>query len=605
MARHRFDGCAAALLLVLASLATFAPAWSQSADARLVEPEAATGRAAKPAVIARHHMIVTANPYATDAGLEILRAGGSAVDAAIAAQMVLALVEPQSSGLGGGAFLISRDAQSGALETIDGRETAPKGARPERFLRPDGSVGAFADLVTSPLSVGVPGVVRALELAHKRHGKLPWARLLERGILLAENGFLVSPRLSALLTAQGAAYFNAEARALYFDPSGAVRPAGTMLANPALAATLRTIASGGADAFYSGALASTMIAALDEAPGHANDMTLDDVAAYEAKVRAPVCQPYRGYRICSMGAPSSGGVTMGMVLAMFEAAKAPVASSAAVPAPSDASRVFADDVSDIALLVEAEKLAYADRDKFIADPAFVPQSADLLDGAYLAARAKLIDPAHPIVKATPGSPPLKGAARLGTDGTVERPGTSHLSILDDDGNAVAMTTSVQTGFGSGIMAGGFLLNSELTDFSFKPADADGAPIANRVEGGKRPRSSMAPTIILDPAGQLFAILGSPGGNRIILYNLKAIVCLIDWHCTPELASGLPNFGSRNGPLEVEAGTQAESRLGAALQGRGAAVTPVEMTSGLGIIELHDGVIEGAADPRREGTVEGD
>ena len=579
-----------ALLLAVPALAQLAP------DAKQAAPEAATGLNTKPAVSARHHMVVAANPYAAEAGLETLRAGGSAVDANIAVQMVLGLVEPQSSGLGGGAFLVHWDEKARALSTIDGRETSPRAAKPDRFLLSTGQPMPFDDVTLSPLSVGVPGVVRALGVAHQRYGKRPWASLFERAIDLADNGFTVSPRLSALLAAQGAKSFNVAARKLYFDDAGQARPAGYLLTNPAYAATLRTLAAQGAQAFYEGALPASIVAALS------NDMTLDDFAQYQAKDRDPVCPPFRGYKICSMGPPGSGAITVGMALGMLEAKLAAPPSHSM---PADVNALLHDEISEIRLLIEAEKLAFADRDQFIADPDFVSQAGNLLDPAYLASRALLIDPANPMQKAQPGSPPLKSGALFGIDATHERSGTSQVSILDDDGNAVSMTTTVQTAFGSGIMVGGFLLNSELTDFSFKPVDDAGVVIANRIEGGKRPRSSMAPSILFDPKGDLFAVLGSPGGSRIILYNLKAIICLIEWHCSVQQAASLPTFGSRNGPVEVEVGSPAQTDLGAALTASGATVTPVDMTSGLGIIERRGSELEGAADPRREGAALGD
>lgn len=604
--RPRLDHAGVRVLMIaaIAVLAAGAAPAEPVVDLRQLEPEAATGRVEKPAVTARRHMVVAANPLAADAGLDVLRAEGSAVDAAIAVQMVLALVEPQSSGLGGGAFLVTFDQAAQTVTTIDGRETAPRAAAPTWFLAADGRPRAFQEIVTSPLSVGVPGVVRALAMAHVRHGRLPWARLFDRAIALAEGGFAVSPRLNALLAAQGASYFDASARALYYDASGAPWPAGTLLKNPALAASLKAIAAGGADAFYSGAIAEAILAAL-AGPQGPPAMTASDLATYAAKWRDPVCPAYRAYRICSMGAPSSGGIAMGMVLGMAQAYAGPKDAPGRERGPAEAAAVLAERMADIALLAEAEKLAYADRDQYVADPEFAPQAAALLDPAYLAARAKLIDPARPMTRAEPGQPPFKSGAVYGLDATVEQTGTSHVSIVDGAGNAAALTTSVQTAFGSGRMAAGFLLNSQLTDFSFKPADTAGMPVANRIEGGKRPRSSMAPTIIFDPAGKLFAVLGSPGGNRIILYNLKAIVCLIDWACSADLAAGLPGFGSRNGPLEVEQGTAAEAVLGPALAASGATVKAVDMTSGLAIIERHGDAWSGAADPRREGAAVGD
>lgn len=584
----------AALLLVAAAVSQARAQFVH--DAKQSAPELPSGISAKPTVISHRHMVVTANPYASQAGLEILRAGGSAVDATIAVQMVLGLVEPQSSGVGGGAFVVHWDEKAHALTTIDGRETAPRSAQPDRFLLSTGEPMPFDDVVLSPLSVGVPGVVRALALAHRKHGKLPWARLFERAIALAENGFTVSPRLETLLRAQKASSFNAAARKLYFDDAGNPRPAGFTLANPAYAATLRLLADDGVAAFYSG----TLPQAISEAVSGA--LTPEDFAAYEARERAPVCPPFRDYLICSMGPPSSGGVTVGMVLGMLEAR---VAASHDHPVPANTSALLQDEIGEIRVLIEAEKLAYADRDQYIADPDFQPQSTNLLDKAYLASRAQLIDPAHPMKKALPGTPPLKSGRLYGRDATKEGHGTSHVSILDGDGNAVSMTTTVQTAFGSGIMVGGFLLNSQLTDFSFKPVDDAGLPIANRIEAGKRPRSSMAPTVILDPKGDLLAVLGSPGGSNIILYNLKSIVCLIEWHCTIQQAAELPTFGSRNGPVEVERGTTAQTSLGAAITASGSPVNAIEMTSGLSIIERAQGQLRGAADPRREGVALGD
>jgi gamma-glutamyltranspeptidase / glutathione hydrolase len=587
---------AALAALLLASVAAGSAHAQLAPDARQAAPELPSGSTVKPTVVASRHMVVTANPYASQAGLDILRSGGSAVDATIAVQMVLGLVEPQSSGLGGGAFILHWDEKTHALTSIDGRETAPHSARPDRFLLSTGEPMPFDDVVLSPLSVGVPGVVRALELAHSRHGKLPWARLFDTAMALAENGFTVSPRLEALLRAQKASSFNPAARQLYFDDAGNPRAAGSTLTNPAYAATLRRIATEGAQAFYTGALPQAMSEAVSGA------LTPEDFAAYEAKPREPVCPPFRGYGICSMGPPSSGGITVGMVLGMLEAR---VAANHDHPTPSSTTALLHDEIGEIRVLIEAEKLAYADRDQYIADPDFQPQSSNLLNKAYLAARASLIDPARPMTKALPGTPPLKSGHLYGRDATREGHGTSHVSIVDDDGNAVSMTTTVQTAFGSGIMVGGFLLNSQLTDFSFRPVDASGLPVANRIEPGKRPRSSMAPTIILDAKGDLLTVLGSPGGSNIILYNLKSIVCLIEWHCSVQQAAELPTFGSRNGPVEVERGTVAEAGLGAQIRASGAAVSAIDMTSGLSIIERAAGELRGAADPRREGAALGD
>ena len=577
------------------------PAFPQQAtpDARQAAPEASTGSAFKPLVIAHRHMVVAANPYASQAGLEILRAGGSAVDAAIAVQMVLNLVEPQSSGIGGGAFLLTYNARTGAVESIDGRETAPAAARPDRFLLPDGTERPFDDAVNSGLSTGVPGVLAALKLAHERGGKLPWMRLFEPAIKLATDGFVVSPRLATLLAGQGPDGFNIEAKAYFFDMDGHPRKAGETLRNPAFAATLRAIAEGGPEVFYKGAVGSQIIAALKLAPHVAGDMTPADLAGYTAKSRDPVCVPYRGAKVCGMGPPSSGGTTVGMTLEMLEdVPPPPVRPPALLDHPLETAW-------EVLAIAEAEKLAFADRDQYIADPDFVPQPSALTDSSYLGARARLIDIAHPMAKAIPGTPPLKAGWLYGVDATIEHSGTSHISIVDDDGNAVSMTTSIETVFGSRLMAGGFLLNNQLTDFSFKPVDDKGWPIANRVEPGKRPRSSMAPTIMLGGDGKLAAVLGAPGGSRIILYDVKAIVCLLAWSCNAEEAADLPNFGSRNGPFEVEQGTSAETILGPAAAAAGEAVKAVEMNTGMHIIVRHGDRLEGGADMRREGVALGD
>jgi gamma-glutamyltranspeptidase / glutathione hydrolase len=596
-------------LLLSGMISAATPALAQSAagtDTKQVAPEAATLSAVKPLVTAHRHMVVAANPYASQAGVEILRAGGSAIDAAIAVQMALNLVEPQSSGIGGGAFIVTYTAKNKSIETIDGRETAPAAAKPNRFLLPGGDPRDFDEAVNSGLSVGVPGVLRALKLAHERGGKLPWARLFQPAITLAESGFRVSPRLSKLLADQGPAGFNDEAKAYFFDADGHARKAGETLKNPLLAASLRAIAEGGPEAFYIGALSARILAVLGQAPHVPGDMTGADLSGYAAKLRDPVCTPYRGYRICGMGPPSSGGLAVGMTLEMLAgfdlglgAAAAPMSGNAdALLASAAASR-------PIELIGEAEKLVFADRDQFIADPGFVPQPPMLTDPSYIAGRAKLIDPAHPIAHADPGLPPTRAGWLYGTDATIEHSGTTQISIVDDDGNALSMTTTIETAFGSRLMAGGFLLNNQLTDFSFKPVDDKGWPIANRVEAGKRPRSSMAPTIILNADGNLWAVLGAPGGPRIILFDVKAIVCLIDWHCDAEQAADLPSFGSRNGPFEVEAGTSAETVLGPVLAKDGEAVKAVDMNTGVHVIVERGDHLEGGADRRREGVALGD
>ena len=574
---------AIALAIFTALIPVADTAWSRDGPARTVKPHGIPARAKK-------FMVSAANPLAVRAGLEILRAGGSAVDAVIATQMVLNLVEPQSSGIGGGAFMLHWDAAGAALTTYDGRERAPLAARPDRFMRPNGKRMRFRKAVRSGLSVGVPGLVRMLELAHKRHGKLAWARLFEPAIRLAREGFAVSRRLNLLLTWKGPSAFGQAARRLYFGSGGRARPVGSRLQNPAFADTLEKIAGKGADAFYQGPIADAIIARLARAPIAPGDMTRADLAAYRAIERPPVCAPYRGYKICGMGPPSSGGLTVAQVLALlepFDLGRKPLGTRA------------------LHLIAEAEKLAYADRDRYMADSDFVSvPSAGLLDPKYLAGRRKLIDPDRTMGRAKPGRPPTKAGAIFGRDATRESSGTSHISIIDGAGNAVSMTTTIESAFGAQMMTGGFLLNNELTDFSMDPTDQAGRAIANRVEPGKRPRSSMAPTIIFTPDGRPWALLGSPGGTRIILYVVKAIVALIDWKLDAQAAAALENFGSRNGPFEFEIGWMAP-KVSVQMALRRHKTRTRLMTSGLHIIVRRDGFYEGGADPRREGLALGD
>jgi gamma-glutamyltranspeptidase/glutathione hydrolase len=562
---------------------------AQDADPKQAAPEAETGFSETVTATARRFMVTAAHPRAVEAGITILRQGGSAVDAAIAVQLVLNVVEPQSSGIGGGGFLLHYAKSDGAITTYDGRETAPAAATPERFLMSDGSPRDFDDAVRSGLSVGVPGLLRMLALAHQKHGRLAWRELFEPAIKIAEDGFEVTQRLNLLLYMEGPDRFDAEARALYFDPSGWPRKIGATIKNPALAATLRGLAEQGPDDFYAGELAAAIAAEVKAAPIAAGDLATEDFAAYRAIERPPVCVVYRRHTVCGMGPPSSGGLTVGQTLAMLDGLDLG-------DAPLDRTGVGA--------VAEAEKLAYADRDRYVADADFVAVPTGLIDPAYIAERRRLIDIEAPKAAVAPGTPPVKSGHHFGLDNTVERAGTTHISIVDADGNAVALTSSIEGVFGSHMMVEGFFLNNQLTDFAFRPVDKGGRPVANRVEGGKRPRSSMAPTIVLDPEGQLFMVTGSPGGSRIILYVVKSIVCVIDWHCSAAEAAELVNFGSRGGPLEVESGF-AGARLGMAMWVRGHRISSQLMTSGLHIIVVREDRYEGAADPRREGIALGE
>jgi gamma-glutamyltranspeptidase/glutathione hydrolase len=548
------------------------------------QPEAPSGWTDKQAVVAAHEMVAAANPLAARAGLEILRAGGSALDAAVAAQMVLGLVEPQSSGLGGGAFLLYWSDAERRLESYDGRETAPQAARPDRFLDANGQPLQFYDAVTSGKSVGVPGVLRMLELAHRRHGRLPWARLFEPAIRLAEDGFEVSPRLHRLLERDRFLRRDANARALYYRADGHAFESGTRLVNRAYAATLRTIAGRGADAFYSGPIAADIVRAVHARGG---DLAPADLERYAALERDPVCGPYRSVRICGMGPPSAGAVTLLELLGVLEHTafdRAPPLSALAVHYFSEASR-----------------LAYADRARYIADPAFVRVPVKgLLDPAYLARRAGLIGEVSMGV-AQPGEPVL--APRAADVPDTEHHGTSHLSIVDRYGNAVAMTTTIENAFGSRIMVRGFLLNNELTDFSFEPRSR-GLPAANRVEPGKRPRSTMAPTMVFDRDGRLRMLLGSPGGPAIVDYVAKTLVAALDWGFDIQAAIAAPNFGSTNGPTLLERASAVQD-LDGALAERGHVLNFARLTSGVQGIERVPGGWRGGADPRREGIAVGD
>ena len=573
---------------VLAFLALSCPL----AAAQDAPPEVSTGWTSKSPVTAKHWMVVAANPLAVEAGSRILKQGGSAVDAAIAVQLVLGLVEPQSSGLGGGAFMLVHDGKAGRLVAYDGRETAPAAATPDRFMQ-DGKPMTFFAAVVGGKAVGVPGVVRLLEAAHRRHGRLKWAALFAPAIALAERGFAVSPRLHALIAAERH-LTQPRAHAYFYTVEGKPLPVGTMLVNPAYAATLRRIAEGGADAFYRGDIARDIVETANGHPTNPGDLTLADLAGYEVKVRDAVCGTYRSYRVCGMPLPSSGGLTVLQMLKILE--------------PFDLRAMGPASFWSVHYVSEAGRLAFADRGVYMADPAFFTPPEGLLDDAYLRSRSALIRPDASMGVAGPGTPPEKLPASqrvaLGRDNALDVPSTSHLSIVDKYGNAVAMTTTIESGFGSRLMTqGGFLLNNQLTDFSFVPTE-QGKPVANRVEAGKRPRSSMAPTIVYDRFGRVAIVAGSPGGSAIINYVAKTLLAIIDWDLDPQAAVALPNFGSRNGPTELERNTPLVA-LEPRLKALGAPVWITDHTSGLHVIQrTKDGWV-GGADPRREGIARGE
>ena len=554
-------------------------------------PEQASGWTDKAPVTARHWMVAAANPLAAQAGSDILARGGSAVDAAIAVQLVLGLVEPQSSGLGGGSLLLVHDARDKRLIAYDGRETAPAAARSDRFLK-NGRPLEFHAAVIGGRSVGVPGTVRLLEVAHARHGRLPWAELFAPAVKLADEGFAVSPRLRMLI---GLDRYLAQprVRAYFFDAEGKPLAVGTTLRNAAYAATLRAIAVGGADAFYTGTIARDIIDTANNPSLNRGDLTSADLAGYKVFVRTPVCDSYRGYRVCGFPLPSSGGLTVLQMLKMLE--------------PFDVAAMGPASFWSVHFMSEAGRLAFADRSVFMADPAFFTPPAGLLDATYLRQRSALIQTDRSLGIAVPGDPPqLATPARqvaMGAHAALEFESTSHFSIVDRYGNAVAMSTSIEDAFGSRLMTqGGFFLNNQLTDFSFVPEE-NGKPVANQIEPGKRPRSSMAPTIAYDRQGRVAIVVGSSGGSAIINHVTKTLLGIIDWDLDPQAAIELPNFGSRNGSTELESNTGVTT-LAPKLEALGATVQMSVMTSGTqAIVRTRDGWI-GGADPRREGRVVG-
>jgi gamma-glutamyltranspeptidase/glutathione hydrolase len=452
----------------------------------------------------------------------------------------------------------------------------------------------MGEAVFGGASVGVPGTLRALEALHKQHGRLAWAQLFEPAIRLAEQGFRVSSRLHLLLRGYGAQSFAPQSRRYFFDQTGSARPAGYLLRNPEFAATLRAVAEGGAAALYQGRIAQAIVEAVANAPNTQGDITLADLAGYRIKEREPLCFTYRRNRICSMGPPSGGGLAVAQELKLIEV--------------FDLGQTSADALNTRAmhLIAEAERLAFADRDRYVGDPEFVQVPIGLLDAGYLTGRRNLIDPLAAMARPGPGTPPQLGRLAPGADATIEQEGTSHISIVDGAGNIVAMTTTIEAAFGSRLWAAGFLLNNELTDFAFRPQDKAGRPLANAVGPGRRPRSSMAPTIVFDEQGRPWAVLGSPGGSRIILYVIKTLVALIDWKLDAQQAASLMNFGSRGGAFEIEIDQRAALWHALKMKPYGHQISADLLNSGTHVIVLRkDGLLEGGADHRREGVARGD
>jgi gamma-glutamyltranspeptidase/glutathione hydrolase len=580
---------------------------SQFAYTVPAQPEGSSGYTEKPGWATEKFAVAAANPLATDAGYQILKAGGSAIDAAIAVQMVLTLVEPQSSGIGGGAFLLHSTGKT--VEAYDGRETAPAAADEKLFLGADGKPVPFYDGVVGGRSVGVPGTVRMPEMAHKQHGKLPWATLFQPAITLAEGGFKVSARLNTLVKADPHLKKDPVAAAYFYKADGDARDVGMNLRNPELAAVLRKIAAEGSKALHEGEIAQAIVDKVQKHPTNPGKLSLADLAGYQPKKREALCHDYqvqaKDFRVCGFPPPSSGAIAVGQILGILkntDAAAKPLQDGLQGQAPS---------ADWLHLYTEAARLAFADRAQYVADPDFVQPPAgswsSLLAPAYLAERAKLIG-TQSMKIAQPGNP---GAVKTSYAPMPDQPeyGTSHISIVDAFGNALAMTTTIEDQFGARQMVKGFLLNNELTDFSFAPTDAQGQPIANRVQPGKRPRSSMAPTLVFDKAtGELLMSGGSPGGAAIIHYTAKTLYGVLNWGLTPQQAINLPNFGSMNGPTLLEEKRFPPATV-EALRARGAEVREMNMTSGLQAITRGNAhgkkLWMGGADPRREGVVMGD
>ncbi|WP_334078386.1 gamma-glutamyltransferase [Microbulbifer sp. M83] len=552
-----------------------------------IQPEVATGRSEVKAASASEFMAVTANPHASEAAAGILARGGTAVDAAIAAQLVLGLVEPQSSGIGGGAFMLSYRADDKSLHYYDGRETAPA-AVDEQYFMHDGEPRDFLKAVIGGYSVGVPGVMRMLELAHQRDGKLPWAELFVPAIELAEQGFEVSPRLHQLLDRLPQVDARPAIASYFFTDDGKPLAVGTLLKNPDYARTLRQLAEQGADAFYRGDIAAAIVDAVRNDPVNPGVMTREDMAGYQAKVREPVCSEFLLYRVCGASAPSSGGTTVGAILGMV--GQFPLTEFE--PGSAELTHLFA----------EASELAFADRNTYSADPDFVavPTRA-MVATEYLVRRAKLIS-GEEATTAVPGKPRPFDAKRQPAD-SPEKPNTSHLSIVDRYGNGVSMTTSIETGFGSRLLVRGFLLNNQLTDFSFTPERADGELVANRVQPGKRPRSSMSPTVVFNRDGSLRLLVGSPGGSRIIDYTARTILYHLGLGMPIADAIAAGNIGAIGYRVELESGFFPAETV-RKLEQLGHKVVERNLNSGIHGIALIDGKLHGGADPRREGSAVG-
>lgn len=537
-------------------------------------------------VFAKNWMVSVANPHAAAAGARVLSEGGTAADAMVAVQAVLGLVEPQSSGIGGGAFLVWYDSKSGEITTLDGRETAPLAATPRLFQNENGERLKFWDAVVGGRSVGVPGTPALMEAAHKKWGQNSWNSLFSEAIDLADNGFAVSPRLAALVARDAERLGRFSDTADYFFPNEQPLVEGHLLTNPAYADLMRRMAKDGAEVIYSGDIARAIIDTVRGAEKNPGVLSLTDLQIYKVKERPAVCAPFRGYQVCGMGPPSSGALTVGQILGLL---------NQFTPGSSN-------DPQTLRLIGDASRLAFADRGRYMADSDFVPMpTKGLLAQDYLSERAKLLNGPDALTEAVPGNPEYSHASLWADDVSLELPSTSHISIVDRFGNALSMTTTIENSFGSRLMTHGFLLNNELTDFSFS-SHRNGVPIANRVEPGKRPRSSMSPTIILKD-GRPTLVIGSPGGSRIIGYVAEAIVAHIDWGMNIQAAVSIPHAINRFGTYDLEKGTSLEAMV-APLEELGYKVNLRSLNSGLHAISIGENGLFGGADPRREGIAIG-
>ncbi|MGL6313847.1 gamma-glutamyltransferase [Vibrio sp. WXL103] len=574
-------------LVSLSLLAVSVFASEQVADQ--VAPEFTSQIVAKQAVSANKYILTAANPVAVRAGAEVLKRGGTAADAAVVVQTVLGLVEPQSSGLGGGGFLVYYDATSQSLTTYDGRETAPLAANPSLFQDANGQPVEFFDAVVGGRSVATPATVKLLATIHRKYGKQSWSELHQPAIALAEQGFVISERLaSAIVRDEARLKRYPDTQAYFFTPEGAPIAQGERLVNLEYAATLKQIAKYGDAAFYQGQIATDIVNKVTSITDNPGVLSKEDFSIYRVVERDPVCAPYREYQICGMGPPSSGALTVGQILGMVS--------------HFDLSALGANSPVAWQIIGDASRLAFADRGRYIADTDYVPMPEGLLDADYLAKRAALITQGQALSSVSPGEPRWSQKVALADEHSIELPSTTHMVIVDQYGNIVSMTSTIENGFGSRVMSNGFLLNNQLTDFSFA-SHAGGYPIANRVEPGKRPRSSMAPTIVMKD-GKPYMAIGSPGGSQIIGYVVKALIAHIDWGMDIQQAIELPNMVNRFGTFDLEAGTEAE-QMQKSLQAMGFEVQVRDLNSGLHGVVFGDNAMVGGADSRREGIVLGE